>query len=106
MTFQPAARIEDLLPIYVSSRLITPASTTTGAPSTTLPLPHPHLGVTLTPGWCQLYIWAKPYGKPGNGKDMVLEVRRDGTLEGTVRRLGKGLEDMARGLVEWGGRIL
>jgi hypothetical protein len=37
---------------------------------------------------------------------MVLEVRRQETLEGTVKRLGEGLADMGEGLVQWGGRVL
>lgn len=37
---------------------------------------------------------------------MVLEVRRSEILEDVVRRIGEGLEDMGKGLVEWGSRIL
>lgn len=42
---------------------------------------------------------------------MVLEVRRLDrerrmrSLEETVRVIGEALEDMRRGLVEWGGRV-
>jgi hypothetical protein len=60
----------------------------------------------LTPGWCQLYVWAKPYGARGNGRDLVLEVRRGETLEATASKLGEGLEDVGRGLLSWGGKVL
>lgn len=36
---------------------------------------------------------------------MVIEVRRIETLEGTVRMIRDGLEDMGRGITPWGGRV-
>ncbi len=36
---------------------------------------------------------------------MIIEVRREGTLEATMRMLGEGLNDMRKGNVRWGDRV-
>jgi hypothetical protein len=63
------------------------------------------LSINLTPGWAQLYLHSRPYTAGGGGRELVLEVRRQKDAEGTVRRIGEGLEDLQRGLVSWGGRV-
>lgn len=98
--------MEDILLTYISSSLIIPYHISNSPPTTTFPLPHNHLSISLTPSWCQLYIWARPFGQGGNGKDLVLEVRRAETLEGSMRNIEEGLVDIGRGLVQWGGRVL
>lgn len=101
---QPVARIEDLL-LTLPSNLVSQNPPERLPPNGSFPLPQPCLSVILTPGWCQLYIWSKLYGSRGAGRDLVLEVRRLETLEGTVRMLSEGLEDMGRGLVKWGNKV-
>lgn len=36
---------------------------------------------------------------------MVLEVRREGTLEATLRMIGEGLNDIRKKYVRWGERV-
>jgi hypothetical protein len=99
---KPCARIEDLL-------LTLPISIITlslGSGNKTFPLPHSHLAITLTPSWVQVVLHSKPVWEPGNrSKELVVEVRREGTLEGCARRVGEGLDDVRRGLVAWGERV-
>ncbi|WWC71810.1 uncharacterized protein I206_105769 [Kwoniella pini CBS 10737] len=102
---QPTARIEDLL-LTLPSIYIIPAQSSTDPPQRGLPLSHTHLSVTLTPTWAQLYLHSYPLSSFRRGsKELVVEVRRIGTLEGTVRRIEDGLDDIHRRLVPWGGRV-
>ncbi|GFZ48515.1 hypothetical protein JCM24511_06263 [Saitozyma sp. JCM 24511] len=102
---QPVARIEDLL-LTLPPRLISPQPETgSSPPPRSLPLPHSHLSINLTPGWAQVYLHPRPYTAGGGGRELVLEVRRQKDAEGSVRRIGDGLEDLQRGLVSWGGRV-
>ncbi|WVQ72956.1 hypothetical protein IAR50_002518 [Cryptococcus sp. DSM 104548] len=105
---QPAARIEDLLSA-LPSRFITPISIlpSPGPPKRALPLPQALISIALTPNWAQIYINSQTVSltKPGGGKEMVLEVRRMATLEGTLGNIEKGLDDMRLGFVAWGGRV-
>ena len=101
---QPAARIEDLL-LTLPPRLIVPH----GPPRRQIPLPQSHLSVTLSPGWVSLWLNSHDVGVPFIGKmgrDLVLEVRRQDSAEGNVRRVREGLEDMLSGVVRWGERVL
>ncbi|WVR07855.1 hypothetical protein IAU60_004898 [Kwoniella sp. DSM 27419] len=95
---QPAARIEDLLETL--SRYIVKD----GPATRSLPLPLTHLSVSLTPTWASLYLHSAPVAKRGS-KELVVEARRTETLEGTVKRIGDGLDDIARRLAPWGGRV-
>nr|KIR47611.1 hypothetical protein I312_03379 [Cryptococcus bacillisporus CA1280] len=111
---QPCARSEDLLSTLPQT-LITPITLLPSPPppARALPLPQSLLSINLTPAWAQLYINAFPVSltKIKGGREMVLEVRRLDrerrmrSLEETVRLIGEALEDMRRGLVEWGGRV-
>ncbi|WVW80967.1 hypothetical protein I302_102958 [Kwoniella bestiolae CBS 10118] len=102
---QPSARIEDLL-LTLPPQFIVP-TLSTHAPTRSLPLPQSHLSVTLTPTWAQVYLHSHPVGsgKRGGSREMVVEVRRTGTLEGTTKRIEDGLDDIYRRLVPWGGRV-
>lgn len=71
-------------------------------PDGSLPLPQACLSITLSPGWCQLYIWSKIYGTRGAGRDMVFEVKRMETLEGTATMIQYALEQLQRGTLPWG----
>ncbi|ODN81428.1 hypothetical protein L202_01859 [Cryptococcus amylolentus CBS 6039] len=105
---QPAARIEDLLstlpPHFITPTSILPSPP---PPKRTLPLPQALVSISLTPNWAQVWINAQvvSLARKGGGKEMVLEVRRVGTLEGVVARIGEGLDDLRLGLVGWGGRV-
>jgi hypothetical protein len=51
-------------------------------------------------------LHSKPVWEPGNrAKELVLEVRREQTLEKCAERVREGLEDIMRGLVAWGERV-
>ena len=95
------ARIEDLL-LTLPLSLISPCPPRRTPPDGSLPLPQPCLSVTLSPGWCQLYIWSNTYGTRGAGRDMVFEVKRMDTLEGTVTMIKYALEQLGRGTLPWG----
>lgn len=99
---KPCARIEDLL-------LTLPTSIITlflSSGNQTFPLPHSHLAITLTPSWVQVILHSRPVWEPGNrSKELVVEVRREATLEGCARRVGEGLDDIRRGFVTWGERV-
>ncbi|WVQ84898.1 hypothetical protein IAT38_007061 [Cryptococcus sp. DSM 104549] len=105
---QPAARIEDLL-LTLPPSLLTPPHLLPAPlppPTRSIPLPHPYLSVSLTPTWAQLYIHGQAVvstEKPV-GRELVVEVRRTGGLEGTVRRLEEGLDSVRLRVVPWGGR--
>ncbi|WWC91495.1 uncharacterized protein L201_006441 [Kwoniella dendrophila CBS 6074] len=104
---QPAARIEDLLLTLPSTFIIPFFNSAPGNPPPKgLPLPQTHLSVTLTPTWAQLYLHFYPLSSVKRGsKELVIEVRRIGTLEGTTKRIEDGLDDIYRRLVPWGGRV-
>ncbi|KAK8853040.1 hypothetical protein IAR55_003741 [Kwoniella newhampshirensis] len=103
---QPAARIEDLL-LTLSPKFISPTTTPANAvPGRSLPLPQSHLSITLTPTWAQLYLHSGSVTASKRGrKELVVEVRRTETLEGTAKRVEEGLDDLRRRLLEWGGRV-
>ncbi|WVQ63180.1 uncharacterized protein L199_001331 [Kwoniella botswanensis] len=103
---QPSARIEDLLLTLPSHFIVPFPSSNSPIPQRGFPLPQSHLSVTLTPTWAQLYLHSNPVasGKRGS-KELVVEVRRIGTLEGTTKRIEDGLDDIYRRLVPWGGRV-
>ncbi len=105
---KPAARLEDLL-LTLPRHLIVPASTSTSNPTGQFPLTQSHLGISLTPTWVQLNLHASRVdtGVRGKkpGKEVVLQVRREGTLEATIRMLGEGLNAVRRGEVRWGDRV-
>ncbi|TYJ51135.1 hypothetical protein B9479_008310 [Cryptococcus floricola] len=101
---QPAARIEDLLST-LPPHLITPISILPSPPSPkrTLPLPQALVNISLSPNWASVWINAQVVEglkRKGGGKEMVLEVdvRRVGTLEGVVARVGEALDDLRLGL--------
>ncbi|KAK4683825.1 hypothetical protein P7C73_g6394, partial [Tremellales sp. Uapishka_1] len=102
---QPAARVEDLL-LDLSPDLMSPAYSRS-PPLQTMPLPHSHVVVGLTNIWAQVYLCNTHvgYDATGRGKSLVIEVRREKTLEGTVVRIKEALEQLRRGLVLWGARI-
>ncbi|WVN90674.1 uncharacterized protein L203_105916 [Cryptococcus depauperatus CBS 7841] len=103
---QPSSRIEDLLVTLPPHLIICSNSWPTPIPRRSLPLSHCLLSVHLTPTWCQLYINARPIlltRDPG-GRELVIEVRRERTLESTTRNLENGLSRMAKREIEWGGR--
>lgn len=107
---QPSARVEDLLyslpPELVSGqRGMGPVS------RRGLPLPWEYLGVSLTPGWCQLYRSSIPLGSSGGGsggerrgREVVLEARRGRTCEETAQNVAVALGAMRRGDLPWGDR--
>ncbi|ODN82475.1 hypothetical protein L198_07697 [Cryptococcus wingfieldii CBS 7118] len=110
---QPAARIEDLIstlpPHFITPTSILPSPPPPN-PKRTLPLPQALVSISLTPNWAQVWINAQVQGvglaRKGEGKkEMVLEVRRVGTLEGIVASVGEGLDHLRLGLVRWGGRV-
>ncbi|WWC64367.1 uncharacterized protein I303_106977 [Kwoniella dejecticola CBS 10117] len=102
---QPTARIEDLL-LTIPSQYIIPSFSSPNPPPRGLPLPQSHLSITLTPTWAQLYLHSHPLSSSRRGsRELVVEVRRIGTLEGTVKRIEDGLDDIQRRLVSWGGRV-
>ena len=101
LIIQPVARIEDLL-LTLPPSLISPLPPASLPPTGSLPLPQPCLSITLTPGWCQLFIWSNIYGTRGAGRDMVFEVKRMETLEGTVTMIQYALEQLGRGTMPWG----
>lgn len=73
-----------------------------------LPLAHTHLGVSISPGWAQLYLYATPIGISGQGRgrrQLVVEVRRERTAEATVQRFWNALEALNRGRLAWGERV-
>lgn len=101
---QPCARMEDLLETLPKALIVT-----SGTPKRSIPLPHSHLSIQITPGWVRLLLNSHPVGIPANGKigrDTVLEVRRQDSAEQSVQRIREGLEDMQKGIVHWGERIL
>ncbi|WVR00383.1 hypothetical protein IAU59_007526 [Kwoniella sp. CBS 9459] len=110
---QPAARIEDLLNT-LPPELIIPSTNPSTQISRSLPLPQTHLSVQLTPSWAGLYLHSTPVSLAlasssstrGGSKELVVEVRRTNTLEGTVKMIGDGLDDVHRRLVAWGDRVL
>ncbi|WVF73215.1 hypothetical protein IAT40_008034 [Kwoniella sp. CBS 6097] len=111
---QPAARVEDLL-VNLPPELIIRYSPSAQI-NRILPLPQTHLSVNLTPSWASLYLHPTPVSRSsasgrgghrgGGGKELVVEVRRTNTLEGTVKMIGDGLDDINRRLVAWGDRVL
>ncbi|WRT70432.1 uncharacterized protein IL334_007430 [Kwoniella shivajii] len=103
---QPTARIEDLL-LSLPSTYIVSATSSPSPPPQGLPLPQSHMSVTLTPTWAQVYLHSQPVSSTRRGsKELVIEVRRIGTLEGTLKRIEDGLDDIQRRLAPWGGRVL
>lgn len=106
-TLQPCARIEDLLlslpSTLVSLRIPPPL---TALRSTSFPLPHSNIAITLTPSWVQATLHSKPIWQPGNrSRELIVEVRRDTSLEECARRVGEGLEDVMRGYIAWGEKV-
>ena len=102
---QPQARAEDLmlelLPLTLLRR--------TGEPGRCLPLPHSHLSITFTPAKVRLLLSnvALNVGLPHvkRSRELVVEVRKQPTLEQSVQSLGEALEDIHRGFIEWGSEL-
>ncbi|OCF32243.1 hypothetical protein I316_06158 [Kwoniella heveanensis BCC8398] len=113
---QPAARIEDLLLTLPPNLIVPSISSSSSNPIRSLPLPQTHLSVKLTPSWAAMYLHSAPVAISralsrtseggGSSKELVVEVRRTSTLEGTVKMIGDGLDDISRRLVTWGDRVL
>lgn len=103
---QPAARVEDLL-LRLPATLITPPSARPVDLSQSLPLPHAHVAVTLSPLWAQLWLSYSPIIAPNTrggraGRSLVVEVRRAERPEDVVRAFGQALEWLRAGKIGWG----
>lgn len=100
---KPCARMEDLL-LTLPTSIVT-LSMTSNSPRS-FPLSHSNIAITLTPSWVQVILHSKPVWEPGNrSKELIVEVRREQTLEGCAKRVEQGLDDVRRGLVAWGERV-